>query len=322
MPQTKTIKPVVIARTFFWLALAIATFALTGCSSCGSETPKDGGSPKGEASPTVGEPRSQPDRCHTTAPPLERRREIDRIIQKQRDTTPMERPAGSVTIQVYFHVLTNKEGTEGDVSEYVLREQIRVLNAAFSGTAPGGTGANTPFRFDYAGMETTKNDYWFNMTYDGVPTQHERDAKEELNQGDKSTLNVYTVRDAGGRLGWTRWPWDFADGVDGIVIRYSTLPGGSHYPYNEGDTLTHEVGHWLGLYHTFQGGCDPPGDSVADTWPEENPARDCPTSKDECEDDEFDPVRNFMNYTTDQCMYKFTRKQSDRMDATHLAYRT
>ena len=308
MPHTKANRPVVIARAFLWLALAIAIFALSGCRSCRSETPFV--------------ESNLPDRCHTTAPPLERRQEITRMLERRRAASALARSAGSVTIRVYFHVLTSEEGNEGDVSEYVLLEQIRVLNEAFSGTDPEGSGANTPFRFVYAGMEKTANDEWFNMTHNGVPTKEEKDAKALLNKGDKSTLNVYTARVAGGPFGWTRWPWDFADGVDGIVIRYSTLPGGSSYPYNKGDTLTHEVGHWLGLYHTFEGSCDEPGDFVTDTRPEKYAAKDCPKSKDTCKDFKLDPIHNFMNYTTDVCMYKFTPKQSDRMDAVHLTFRS
>lgn len=318
MLHTTTTKSVAIARVLLWLALAIAIFALSGCTSCRNNQVKP---PNTNSQPDRRGERKLPERCHTKAPSLARRQEIEEILRKRRETTPMERSAGTVEIQVYFHVLTMDEGSVGNVLEAVLIEQITVLNKAFAGAGPDGQGAITPFKFVYAGMEVTRNTSWFNMTYNNPPTQEERDAKAYLNRGDKSTLNVYTASVAGGPFGWTRWPWDLDDRVDGIVIRHTTLPGGDSISFNKGDTLTHEVGHWLGLYHTFEGGCDEPGDFVDDTWPEEDPGEDC-TPKFTCEDGRPDPIHNFMNYTTDECMYKFTRKQSDRMDTIHLEYRT
>jgi len=86
--------------------------------------------------------------------------------------------------------------------------------------------------------------------------------------------------------------------------------------------VIHEVGHWMGLLHTFQGGCSSSGDLVADTPQEGEPSYECPTTRDTClADPGVDPVRNFMDYSYDTCMNMLTLGQTSRMDAAFEKYR-
>ena len=106
-----------------------------------------------------------------------------------------------------------------------------------------------------------------------------------------------------------------------MVILDESMPGGTAAPYNLGDTLTHEVGHWLMLEHTFAGACSAAGDGVADTPREARPQFGCPEGADTCPTPGLDPVHNFMDYTDDDCMNMFTRGQAERMSDGWVAFR-
>ncbi len=230
---------------------------------------------------------------------------------------------GSVTIPVYFHVVYKADGT-GNIPDSRLDSQIAAMNEHFSGLdtpAYRTAAANTSFRFAKAGVTRTQNDTWYAA---GPGSTAESQMKNALRIGSADDLNFYT-NSGGGYLGWATFPNNYASNpkMDGVVCYWASLPGSNYVPYNEGDTGTHEVGHWLGLYHTFQGGCNGSGDGVSDTPAERSSTFGCPTSnQDTCKRNAgLDPYENFMDYTDDPCMYKFSPGQADRQDTMWSSYR-
>lgn len=210
-------------------------------------------------------------------------------------------------VPVAFHVI--HDGTNGLLTQTDLDNQIQVLNAAF---------APLNVSFTIASVDFTDNANWFYME---PGTTAEAQAKAALNVSPQTTLNFYTVQT--NYLGWATFPWNLAGNPDddGIVVLWASLPGGPAVPYDEGDTATHEIGHWLGLYHTFQGGCSKNNDYVDDTAPERDPAFGCPIGRDTCKRNGPDPIHNYMDYSDDFCMYEFTAGQISRMYSAKDTYR-
>ncbi|KAG8933171.1 hypothetical protein FRC02_012316 [Tulasnella sp. 418] len=186
------------------------------------------------------------------------------------------------TIPVHFHVIqSGADITEGNILEAQVHNQVKVLNDHFRIFG---------FNFELRSIEHTNNPTWFKEV---GPYQYQ-DEMKKMRKGGPQDLNVYTVSLAkAGLLGYATFPASYRDkpSDDGVVLCSYTVPGGSLGGYNTGKILVHEVGHWIGLYHTFQGGCEGNGDEVPDTPAEATPASEC-KPRDTCPSPGIDSIHN------------------------------
>jgi hypothetical protein len=224
-----------------------------------------------------------------------------------------------VTVPVYFHVVT--DGATGAVTSDQIATQINVLNNTYAG---GEGGATSGFSFALAGVTRTDNADWFYANPGGT---NEHTMKRTLHQGGTGTLNYYSTT-AGAYLGWAYLPSIVTKPgqayLDGVVVDWESMLGTStRYAgqYDQGETGTHEVGHWLNLEHTFYGGCNAKGDFVEDTPAQKTATRGCPEGKDTCKEPGLDPIHNYMDYSYDSCYTEFTDGQVQRMRDAWLYYR-
>jgi len=217
-----------------------------------------------------------------------------------------------VHIPTLFHLVGLNQLS--DTMNHRIHKQLSVLNDSFK---PG------KIAFSLAGIETAPGTQ-FNGMRPGSAI--EKQMKLKLSKSTDSQLNVYitnTEYNVNGRLiSWSSFPWDLQQSpeLDGCVVIPSSLPGGDP-PFHLGNTLVHCVGHWLSLYHTFQGGChEPNGDYVEDTPSHATANFGKPVDASSCNGANA-PVENFMNYTDDSEEKQFTTGQFLRMQKAIVTFR-
>jgi PKD repeat protein len=245
----------------------------------------------------------------------------------------------TLVIPVVFHVIQKTDGTTGKISPALIQSQVDILNEdynAMTGTN-GAMGNDAKIQFvlaklDPQGNPTTGIDVVTNNTYFNDPGSSGQNAmKRALKWDTTKYLNIYTNNAGGGGiLGYATFPQEEAGGPeDGVVLNWvyvgRNAPGGE--PYDQGRTATHEVGHYLGLYHTFQSGCGntnapfTSGDLIGDTNREAQPNYGCSPVGSGCSGGGMSPIENYMDYSGDACMTKFTVQQVNRMRCSIMNYR-
>lgn len=240
------------------------------------------------------------------------------------------------TVPVVVHVLYNN--STSNISDAQILSQITVLNQDFqklnsdASQTPSvwqGIAADAQVQFCMAQRDpqgnatngivrksTTKSTFSYNTD----------DAKSSSTGGDDpwpagQYLNIWVVPAInGGTLGYAQFPGGPAS-TDGVVIAhiYFGNTGTASAPFNLGRTATHEVGHWLNLYHIWgdDGTSCSGSDLVGDTPNQGDENYGCPSfPTTSCSNGpNGDMYMNYMDYTDDACMYMFTAGQKTRMHA-------
>ena len=241
------------------------------------------------------------------------------------------------TIPVVFHII-HAYGEE-NISKAQIEDQLRVVNEDFQRKNADASNTRSMFQSRAANFDiefklariAPDGSYTegITRTYDPINMiedyeDNDNEAKNAVPAWDRDKyLNIWVVKEikssgSGTILGYAQFPSQQAS-TDGIVMihdRVGTI--GTATSSGNGRTLTHEIGHWLGLYHPFQGGCFR-GDGVADTPPVNEPSYGCTASQNPntCSNDapdEVDMVENFMDYANGACMNAFTNGQLARVN--------
>lgn len=246
-------------------------------------------------------------RCGTPPPTPAAKIQANRVITALRAHRVNFR--GKTVIPIRYHII--HQGTQGYLPDRQLKAQVALLNRTY---------APASIQFKIADVNLHENESWFHHE---PGSDAEVEMKTTLGTDTAGSLNIYTAEPGGGLLGYATFPWWYAytPQLDGVVIHHASLPNAARpwvnqpWPFDLGMTAVHEVGHWAGLYHTFQGGCEAPGDDIVDTAYEQNSATGCPLGQPSVCPGEtrFDPVENYMDYSDDSCMKHFTPLQYQRV---------
>ncbi|KAF4552012.1 Extracellular metalloprotease-like protein 2 [Elsinoe fawcettii] len=210
-----------------------------------------------------------------------------------------------IDIFVYAHVVTCPEKRDR-YNQNQVNGLVNVLNDRLQHYGFNFVLINTSWTVDQAMASKNSFDATSNVT--------------SLRQGDYRSLNLYYLSDlpaTNGQIGYATYPVTPTPAnytYDGAFLHADTLPYGAYPDYNFGIATIHQIGHWLGLAHTFEGGCDGHGDGVADTPWQDQGTGGCTANYDSCPDQPgLDAKFNYMNFAIDTCLKNFTDGQNWRM---------
>lgn len=277
--------------------------------------------------------------CATGGPDAAFRAEHERLSafesRPSSGSYDMRRALEPIEIETWFHIVSGETDADLVTDEMVIL-QLHYLQKAYE---------KASISYRLKGVTRHINETWARNGDDSA-------MKKALRRGGYSTLNVYfqTNLQPPSTTDFARWTSDGDNrhaynsdlappsvlgfctlpdpsinsssprssySKDGCNVLAKTMPGGPMTHYNRGGTAIHEIGHWNGLLHTFEGeSCseDNAGDYIADTPQQSVPTDGCPSQKDSCPDSPgLDDIHNFMDYSSDDCYASFTSNQLKRM---------
>jgi hypothetical protein len=271
----------------------------------------------------------------------QRETRLKQIINDRVRSGKSLRTTGQVTIPVVFHVVLSRQS---QVTDAQIMAQLDTINKDYAGTNANASQIPSHFRslIGQTGIQfclaqrtpddapstgivrytTSRNtfDYTTNLV------KHAESGGADAWDTDKY-LNIWICDLSGGTLGYATFPNDGVKDEQGVAIDYACLPGGSATSYNQGKTLTHELGHYFNLYHIWgddNGSCTGT-DQVDDTPNQANSTTSCRTGvvTDNCTQSAPGIMyQNYMDYTPDGCLSMFTKMQVERMEAAFDTYRS
>lgn len=266
---------------------------------------------------------------------------LKQLINERVASGKTMRTTGLVTIPVVFHVVLSRQSL---VTDAQLMAQLDTINKDYAGTNAGADKVPSHFKslFGQSGIQfclaqRTPNDapstgivrYTTTRTsfdYTTNQVKHAESGGADAWDTDKY-LNIWICDLSGSTLGYATFPDDGVKDEQGVAVDYASLPGGAATGFNQGKTLTHEIGHYFNLYHIWgddNGACSGT-DLVDDTPNQSNSTTSCQTGivTDRCTTTSPGIMyQNYMDYTPDACLYMFTRLQVARMEAAFTTYRS
>ncbi|MEP6616122.1 MAG: zinc metalloprotease [Ginsengibacter sp.] len=239
--------------------------------------------------------------------------------------------SGGIQIPVVVNVLY-KNAAE-NISDAQIQSQIDVLNRDYTNTntdktlipsvftSVDGT-VNITFVLSKIIRKATNKKSW-------VPNdQMKKSSFGGIDPTDVSHyLNMWCCNLGQSLLGYSSFPGE-DPAIDGVVILYSAFGSRALYPagtyiskYDLGRTASHEIGHWMNLYHIWgdDGGSCSGSDLVDDTPNQGAENYNCPVFPHVSCNNNGDMSMNYMDYTADACMYMFTKGQASRMQSVFAA---